>query len=134
MKNFSKGSRLKYDESIIKNAEIKFNIVIKKEIVDFFKYNNGGYPTTNYIEVNDEKYEIKAFLSLDKTDDYYCLGESIEYFLSNTKGKIIPFAVDSSDNYFCVNNETGKVYYWSSNFNEYYFIVETLTDFINCFC
>lgn len=30
--------------------------------------------------------------------------------MDNTKGKIIPIGVDSGDNYFCVNNETGKVY------------------------
>ncbi|MFR6168520.1 MAG: SMI1/KNR4 family protein [Blautia wexlerae] len=35
----------------------------------------------------------------------------------------------SGDNYYCVNNENGKVYYWSSSEDSYYYIAESIDEF-----
>ena len=57
----------------------------------------------------------------------------MDYFLEKTKGKIVPIGLDSGDNYYCVNNETGKVYYWSAGEDSYYCIAESIMDFIELF-
>lgn len=49
------------------------------------------------------------------------------------KDRIIPIGIDSGDNYYCVNNETGKVYYWSMELDEYYCIAENLEMFVSLF-
>ena len=38
----------------------------------------------------------------------------------------------SGDNY-CVNNENGKVYYWSSSEDSYYYIAESIDEFASFF-
>ena len=39
----------------------------------------------------------------------------------------------SGDNYYCVNNENGKVYYWSSSEDSYYYIAESIDEFASFF-
>ena len=41
--------------------------------------------------------------------------------------------IDSGDNYYCVNNENGKVYYWSSSEDSYYYIAESIDEFASFF-
>ncbi len=79
------------------------------------------------------EYEIRAFLSLDENDENYCIEKPLSYFLTKTKAKIIPIALDSGDNYYCVNNESGKVYFWSSDTDSYYLISENIEEFVNLF-
>ena len=53
--------------------------------------------------------------------------------MKKTKGKIVPIGIDSGDNYYCVNNETGKVYYWSAGEDSYYCIAESIAEFVTLF-
>ncbi len=105
-------------------------------LVSIDKTLSGGlinHPVKDIIVCNGEEYEVRVFLSADKTDQNYCIEKPLDYFLSKTKGKIVPIAIDSGDNYYCVNNETGKVYYWSAEMDEYYNIAQDLLAFEELF-
>ena len=133
MKSISTNINNNIDDSIFIEAEKKYSIIISQNIKDFVVANSGGYPNKNIIEVDGEEYEIRVFLSLDPEDKNYCILKPLDYFLNKTKAKIIPIGIDSGDNYYCVNNETGKVYYWSSNKDSYYCIADTIDEFIKLF-
>ena len=72
-------------------------------------------------------------MALDSSDCNYYIEKPLDFFLDKTKGKIVPIGIDSGDNYYCVNNETGKVYYWSASSDQYYCIAESLDEFVNAF-
>lgn len=122
-----------WDESIFKDAEIDFSITIRDEIKKFIQVNAGGYPVKDLIYADGDEYEIRVFLSADKMDANYCIQKPLNYFLTKTKGKIIPIGIDSGDNYYCVNNETGKVYYWSASEDMYFCIASDIAGFIELF-
>lgn len=123
----------KYEEDIFVDAEKGQSITIRADIKEFISANAGGYPVKNIISVGDEKYEIRIFLSADKEDKNYCIEKPMYYFLRKTKGKIVPIGIDSGDNYYCVNNENGKVYYWSAGEDQYYCIASSLEKFTDLF-
>ena len=133
MKRISVNPKENTDTNIWVEVEKTFNIVVCKDIKDFLAVNAGGHPTRNIILVQGEEYEVRVFLSLDEQDQYYYIKKPLLDFLQRTKGKIIPIGIDSSDNYYCVNNETGKVYYWSMELDEYYCIAENLEKFVSLF-
>lgn len=118
-----------FNDAIMKNAERKFSVKIREDIYEFLKKNSGGYPIKDIIVIDGEDYEIRSFLSADEDDEYYCIERPMDYFLKKTNGKIIPIGIDSGDNYYCVNNETGKVYYWRTNEDKYFCVALNLTDF-----
>ena len=64
-------------------------------------------------------------------EQLYALAD--DFFLNRTKAKIVPIGIDSGDNYYCVNNENGKVYYWSSSEDSYYYIAESIDEFASFF-
>ena len=39
----------------------------------------------------------------------------------------------SGDNYYCVNNETGNIYFWSAGEDLYYKISESVMEFTEMF-
>ena len=55
------------------------------------------------------------------------------YFMEKTKGRIVPIGIDSGDNYYCVDNETGKVYYWNMESDRYLFISKNIENFLILF-
>jgi hypothetical protein len=123
----------KYDETIFANAEKSYSVKIRDDIKEFIKENTGGYPVKNTITSDGEKFEVRVFLSADFEDKNYCIDKPMGFFLQKTKGKIIPIGIDSGDNYYCVNNETGKVYYWSAEEDRYYCIAVNLEEFVELF-
>ena len=133
MKSISTNVNSNVDNSIFAEAEKKYSITIRKEIKDFVQGNAGGYPAKDVIEASGDEYEVRVFLSLDPEDKYYCITKPLDFFLNKTKAKIIPIGIDSGDNYYCVNNETGKVYYWGSSEDSYYCIADTIDNFISLF-
>lgn len=116
MKSISTNCKSNYS-NVLYDVANDNDIVIRQDIIDFLKMNSGGYPINDVVKFNGEEYEIRVFLSLDDSDANYYIKKPLEYFLKNTKGKIVPIGIDSGDNYYCVNNETGKVYFWSSGEN-----------------
>lgn len=122
-----------YDETIFSEAEKKYSIQIKDEIKKFIQANAGGYPVTDLVFVDGEEYEVRVFLSADREDNNYCIEKPLNYFLTKTKGKIIPIGIDSGDNYYCVNNENGKIYFWSADEDKYFCIATNMLEFIGLF-
>lgn len=133
MKSISTNCNKHFDSGVFLDAEKKFSISIRNEIKDFIKMNAGGYPVKDIIVIDGEEYEIRVFLSADRKDPYFCIEKPMNFFLQKTHGKIIPIGIDSGDDYYCVNNETGKVYYWAHGEDLYYNLTATLSDFIECF-
>lgn len=121
------------NEKVFEDVEKKYSIQIRKEIKEFLKVNGGGYPEKDVIIADEEEYEVRVFLSLDEKDNNYYVRKPMQYFLEKTKGKIVPIGIDSGDNYYCINNDTGKVYYWSSGENQYYCISQSLEEFVLLF-
>ena len=129
MKSISKHCDGANDLQIFTSMEAKYVIQIRNDIKEFLAANSGGYPLKNIVKFEGEEYEVRVFLSLDIENRNYYIEKPLEYFLEKTKGKIIPVGIDSGDNYYCVNNETGKVYYWTSSDNQYYCIANSLIEF-----
>ncbi len=133
MKSVCFEQKTKVDMRLIEIIEEKYGIKISDEIISFWNYNAGGIPKKTIITANSEEYEIRTFLSFDETDKYYYIKPMLESFLEETNGLIIPFAVDSGSNYYCINNENGKIYYWSHSDDEYYLMCKDIEEFISCF-
>lgn len=133
MRNISMDNHEQTDEAIWLQIERNFNITVRNDIKEFLSLNSGGHPQKSIILANGEEYEVRVFLSLDSKNKYYFIERPMMTFLENTKGKIIPIGIDSGDNYYCVNNETGKVYYWSMSQDEYYRVSDSLEMFCELF-
>ena len=125
MKCICKNCTQVVNNTIWTETENKYQIKIRQDIQQFLTANSGGFPIKDIIIVDGEEYEVRVFLSLDSNDKNYYIEKPLNYFLENTKGKIVPIGIDSGDNYYCVNNENGKVYYWSAGENQYYCISES---------
>lgn len=117
------------DELAIDRIEDKYEIDFSNEFKTFFKENNGGIPLKNMFKVNGREYEIRCFLSFND-GEYNSIKKPMASFLEETHGKIVPVAKDSSDCYFCINVENGKIYFWDKDDNLYYCIAQTLSEFI----
>lgn len=128
MNSISKNGSFTNSVEVFRNIEEAFSIKIRDDVKEFITINSGGYPIKDVIEIDGEEYEVRVFLSSDSQNKNYYIGKPLEYFLKRTNGKIIPIAIDSGDNYYCVNNETGKVYYWSAGEDSYFEISESLED------
>lgn len=61
-------------------------------------------------------------MSLDVSDVNDYIKKPMDFFLKKTKGKMVPNGLDSGNNYYCVNNGTGKVYYWSTGGKIFIFV------------
>lgn len=133
MNSISTNVRNNVDCTIFAEAEKKYSITIRKDIKNFLALNAGGYPVKDVIVVDSDEYEVRVFLSLDSEDKNYCIAKPLDFFLNKTRAKIVPVGIDSGDNYYCVNNENGKVYYWSSSEDSYYCIAETIDEFVSYF-
>ena len=133
MKCISSNCKLNINKMVFEKAEKIYSVSIRKEIKDFLELNSGGYPIKDIIVSDGEEYEVRVFVSLDESDENYYIQKPMDYFLNKTKGKIVPIGLDSGDNYYCVNNETGKVYYWSEGEDSYYCIAESVIEFISLF-
>lgn len=133
MKCIADDCKTSINENVWREAEKKYGIVIRDDIKSFLESNAGGYPKKDIIVSDGEEYEVRVFLSLDENDKNYYIDKPLHYFLDRTKGKIIPIGIDSGDNYYCVNNETGKVYYWIADADRYYCIAEDVEAFVGMF-
>ena len=133
MKCICKNCTQVVNNTIWTETENKYQIKIRQDIQQFLTANSGGFPIKDIIIVDGEEYEVRVFLSLDSNDKNYYIEKPLNYFLENTKGKIVPIGIDSGDNYYCVNNETGNIYFWSAGEDLYYKISESVMEFTEMF-
>lgn len=124
-------SKLK-DETLINRFEDKYEFDFSEALKKFFMDNNGGIPKNNSFEAKGKEYELRCFLSFND-DEYNSIRKPLESFQEETHGKIAPIAKDSADNYYCVNVETGKIYFWDHDENLYYCIAESFEEFEELF-
>ena len=129
MKNICKSVSTLKDISSIERIEDKYNINFPKDMIRFFEINNGGIPNKKEFAINGKEYELRCFLSFNQ-DEYNSIHKAIDSFQIETKGKIAPFAKDSADNYYCINLETGIVYYCSGEENLYFKLTENFNSFL----
>lgn len=120
------------DKKDIERISNSYGIEFDKDFIDFIEINNGGIPKTNSIEVGGKEYELRCFLSFN-SGEYNSIELPLKSFQEETKGKIYPIAKDSGDNYFCINKENGKVYFWDKDENLYYKLVDSFADFVSLF-
>ena len=83
-------------------------------------------------------YTLEQLYALaDEVHDNYNIGAGPASGSYRTMGMIVIPAelvvLTSGDNYYCVNNENGKVYYWSSSEDSYYYIAESIDEFASFF-
>lgn len=133
MKCISTNCRENINENVWQEVLLNYGVSIRDDIKNFLRINNGGYPINSYIEADGECYEVRVFLSLDENDDNYYIVKPLKYFMEKTKGRIVPIGIDSGDNYYCVDNETGKVYYWNMESDRYLFISKNIENFLILF-
>lgn len=114
----------------IQKIEKLYGLKFSDDFSEFFLMNNGGIPKKPICVVDGEEYEVRSFLAFGD-DEYYSIKKPIDYFQKHTNGKIIPFAVDSGGNYFCLNVENKKVYFWSHDDDLYYFLCDSFAKFID---
>lgn len=119
--------------AVLNNIAEEFHIEVQPEIENFLEINGGGYPVKDLIRAGNRDYEVRVFLSLDPADEWFNIEKPLRFFLKNTKGKIIPIGLDSGDNYYCVNNEDGKVYFWNAEKDLYFEIANDLKEFTELF-
>ena len=53
------GQKSVYNEMLWMEAEKKFSLVVRKDIKDFLKDNNGGYPKEDIIIVKDSEKKME---------------------------------------------------------------------------
>ena len=114
----------------ITSVEEKYGIKFPEKMVAFFKANNGGIPDTREIMVDGREYEIRCFLSFNEKE-YNSIHQPIESYQKETNGKIVPIAIDSGDNYFCLNLETGNIYYNDYEDGLYYKLFNNFSELID---
>ena len=120
------------NKEVFENARCKYTIAIPTVLIDFLSDNSDGKPKKKYIEVDGETYCVRRFLSLDPNSEYY-IEKPLDYFLSKTKKRIIPIGVDEGSNYYCMNIENGKVYFWASEEDKYFAIANSIEEFYKLF-
>lgn len=113
----------------IKKIENKYGIKFPAEMVEFFGLNNGGTPDHRYFFAEEEEFELRSFLSFNE-GEHNSIHKPLEYFQKNTKGKIVPLGYDSFDNYFCLNVETGIIYFFDHEDELYYRIFDSFSELI----
>ena len=118
------------NKTVIEEMGELYNIKFPSMMVSFFEKNNGGIPMKKEFFSNGEEYEIRCFLSFNE-EEYTSIRKPLDFFQKETNGKVIPFAKDSADNYFCINLQTEKIYFWDKDDNLYYNISNNFEEFIS---
>lgn len=105
--------------------ESKYHVTIPDDLKNCIIEHNGGRPSPNTIKTkNGKEYDVKLLLSYnpeDKETVYKC----ISYFCEK---KLLPFAVDSSGNYYCMCGN--KVVLWVQS-DETYDVSDSFSAFIS---
>lgn len=117
------------NKTVIEQMEESYNVRFPSMMKLFFEKNNGGIPSKKDFFSNGMEYEIRCFLSFNE-GEYNSIRKPLDFFQKETKGKVIPLAKDSADNYFCMNLETEKIYFWDKDDNLYYNIADNFEEFI----
>lgn len=115
----------------IEKFEKEKNIKLPDELKKLILKNNGGRPSLRMIEMPSYKeLEIKALLSFNK-DDIENIYNNIDFFKAEFNENILPFATESSGDYFCINLKNKSVVYWEHETNKIKYIARNLDEFFD---
>ena len=124
----------------IEFIESQFSFQFPNDFKEHYLEYNGGKPEKSFFILNDTIYGIQLFLSIKNGN------QTIENDVQDLKvddsilpDKLIPFAIDSSGNYFCFSKKEadfGVIYYWDSeNYDDenraVTYLASSLDEFIN---
>lgn len=114
------------NKNAIAEFEAKYAVSLPEDFKKCIVENNAGRPRPNAILSKDgNEFDVKVLLSYNK-NDIENIYKVIDYFITNYKGKLLPFASDSAGNYYCFNNES--VVLWTQE-NEIVSICNSFADF-----
>lgn len=113
---------------VFDRAEKHFNISIRQDIKDFVKAGTSALKI-GYFTVKNVIYEIRAYLVCNAIGAIYDIERPMYYLLAHTDKTMIPVGFDSGNNYFCINNKTGQVYFWNIEENTYNLLAESIDEF-----
>ena len=129
----------RYAKSIKQEVVEQINIYLKKyklpqNFVEFMALNNTGTFLNKKQTINGKQFRVCEVISFDESKTLY-YGNILDYFLENSDGKMIPFAVGDGSDYYCLNLENNEVYVQSNDEEEDEFIPLNITfdEFIDLF-
>ncbi len=103
----------------IEAVEAKFGFKFPADFKDHYLLYNGGNPDKNFFILhNDSIYGVQLFLSIKYGN--HTIEEDIQQLKVDEAvlpEDLVPFAIDSSGNYFCFSKSEisfGVIYYWDS--------------------
>lgn len=97
----------------VNEFEKKYGFSLPADLKDCIMRNNAGRPSKNLFVVgNGVEFEIKSLLSYNENDTenvYNVIG----YFIEKYGHSMLPFALDSGNNYYCVKDN--KIILWTQD-------------------
>lgn len=113
IQKWNKSKPLK-DEKSVNKLQQQYHFSLSTELEDCIFKNNGARPKPNTIKLKTGKEnDIKILLSYNQ-DDVENIYAIIDFFMKKYEGRIIPFASDSSGNYYCEQNKK-EIILWTQD-------------------
>ena len=85
----------------IERIEHDYGVCLSSKLKECILTNNGGRPRPNVVKLdNGQEYDVKLLLSYNENDPE-TIYKVIRFFVEKFAGKAVPFATDSSGNYYC---------------------------------
>ena len=130
-------------EQELRSFEQKFNIVMPKNIKEYYLTYNGGLPEKDLFKQNEKcTFFVNYFLPIMSPDGLSV--EKVLFLLNDEKtfpSWLIPFANDESGNFFCYSlrkQDNGAIYYYNHEFeygespeDHITFLTDSVLKFIN---
>ena len=92
------------DSAAIAALESNYGIVIPAELKKIIQSHNGAHPTPDRCTIPKwGTTNVKMLLSYNR-DDPETIYDVIDYFMTRTHKRLIPFATDSGSGYFCMKD------------------------------
>lgn len=117
-----------------KDFEQKYNIKLPDDLVENVSKYNAGTVEPHRFDLENEKGKVfSGFLSFndESTDGEDLVCETIDSvgFYKDSKLIALPFGLDPFGNLICLKDN--KIYFWNHEEDDFIYISETLTDFLN---
>lgn len=112
----------------VEEFERKYNCSLSDELKSCIIAYNGGRPFPKTIHLaNGEENDVKVLLSFNE-DDIEAVNNIAPFFMEHFHGELIPFATDSSGNYYC--EQRGAIVLWTQN-EEIFSVCDSFSAFLD---
>lgn len=117
------------DAGVFEEIEKDRGIDIPRALKDFISDYNAATPEKHFFMINSDEKVFGAVLSFNKNEQDI---DSVFTALDVVKDKKnIPFAIDPFGNYICLDVNSGVVFFWNHETEEFYSSKKDLENFIN---